>query len=394
MRLSSFWVLAITCSAALLPAQTATERGFDHFYNLEFDQAIAEFQRALQEQPDDPKRLLHVVQGLISREMLRSGALESELVSGTNPFIGRQKMVISPENDRLLQQSVARAMEICDQRLAANPDDVDALYSDGVAHALRGNYNFLVRKAWTDALKDATQARKRHARVRQLRPDMVDALMVEGLHDYVIGSLPWTYKMLGFVVGFRGDKEGGIRAIQTVAAKGNLNRTDAKLLLAVIYRRERMPQQAIPLLLELMKAYPRNYLYRLELSQMYADAGDKPKALAALAEIDLLKETNAPALRAMPAEKINYSRGNLLFWYRDYDDAIRELRKAAGKRQQLDLNTASMTFLRLGQCLDMKQDRQNALDAYRSAIDIAPDSDAARQSKQYLNTPYRRPKNT
>lgn len=375
-------------------AQTATDRGFDHFYNLEFDQAIEEFQKALQEQPDDPKRHLRVVQGLLYREMLRSGALESELVSGNNPFLSRQKMVLSAENDTRLQQAIAQALELCKQRLAANPNDVDALYADGVAHALRGNYNFLVRKAWTDALKDATAARKRHARVRELRPEVVDALMVEGLHDYVVGSLPWTYKMLGFIVGFRGDKEAGVRALQTVAAKGNLNRTDAKVLLAVVYRRERMPQQAIPLLLDLMRDYPRNYLYRFELVQMYADAGDKGKALAALAELDRLKQTGTPALRAMPGEKINFSRGNLLFWYRDYDDAIRELRKAAGKRQQLDLNTASMTFLRLGQCLDMKQNREQAVDAYRSAIEIAPDSDAARQSKQYLNSPYKRSKNS
>lgn len=393
MRLFLFWVPALLASAAWLGAQTATDRGFDHFYNLEFDQAIEEFQKALQEQPDDPKRHLRVVQGLLYREMLRSGALESELVSGNNPFLSRQKMVLSAENDTRLQQAIARALELCKQRLAANPNDVDALYADGVAHALRGNYNFLVRKAWTDALKDATAARKRHARVRELRPEMVDALMVEGLHDYVVGSLPWTYKMLGFIVGFRGDKEAGIRALQTVAAKGNLNRTDAKVLLAVVYRRERMPQQAIPLLLDLMRDYPRNYLYRFELVQMYADAGDKGKALAALAELDRLKQTGTPALRAMPGEKINFSRGNLLFWYRDYDDAIRELRKAAGKRQQLDLNTASMTFLRLGQCLDMKQNREQAVDAYRSAIEIAPDSDAARQSKQYLHSPYKRSKN-
>ncbi|MBL8215402.1 MAG: tetratricopeptide repeat protein [Bryobacterales bacterium] len=394
MRLLFFWAPALLASAVLVNAETATERGFDHFYNLEFDQAIDAFQKALEEQPEDPKRHLRVVQGLLYREMLRSGALESELVSGNNPFLSRQKMVLNADNDTRLQQAIARAMELCKQRLAANANDVDALYADGVAHALRGNYNFLVRKAWTDALKDATQARKRHARVRELRPEMVDALMVEGLHDYVVGSLPWTYKMLGFIVGFRGDKQAGIRALQTVAAKGNLNRTDAKVLLAVVYRRERMPQQAIPLLLDLMKDYPRNYLYRFELVQMYADAGDKNKALAALAELDRLKQTGTAALRAMPGEKINFSRGNLLFWYRDYDEAIRELRKAAGKRQQLDLNTASMTFLRLGQCLDMKQNREQAVDAYRSAIEIAPDSDAARQSKQYLNTPYKRAKNS
>ena len=67
-----------------------------------------------------------------------------------------------------------------------------------------------------------------------------------------------------------------------------------------------------------------------------------------------------------------------------------ELRKAAAKAKELDLNTGSMTYLRLGQCYDMKQKREDALSAYRAAISIAPDSDAARQSRQYLSSPYKR----
>ncbi len=209
--------------------------------------------------------------------------------------------------------------------LTAGRADADSLYAQGVALGLRGNYNFLVRKAWMDALKDITNSRKLHGRVTAMEPGRVDAKLVQGVHDYVVGSLPWAYKVLGFVVGFRGDREGGIRTVKEVAAKGKDNRTDAEVLLAVVYRREKKPAEAIRLLRDLIGRYPRNYLFRLEMVQMFSDSGDKDRALAELAALDELKRRNTPGLAHMPAEKVNAVRGTLLFWYRDYDVAIEQL---------------------------------------------------------------------
>ena len=83
------------------------------------------------------------------------------------------------------------------------------MYTLGVAHGLRANYNFMVRKAYMDSLKDVTAARKLHSKVVEMDPNYTDARLVEGVHDYVVGSLPFTYKMFGFLVGFHGDKDTG-----------------------------------------------------------------------------------------------------------------------------------------------------------------------------------------
>lgn len=369
-----------------------TAKGFDHFYNLEFDQAVDSFRAAVKAQPDNPTAYNHLSQAILYREMLRSGALESELVTGTNPFLRREKLKPGIEDQRLFEESIRKALALTQATLDKSPNDVAALYAQGVAYGLRGNYLFLVKKAWTDALHDATTSRKLHQRVTQQKPDFHDARLVQGVHDYVVGSLPWTYKMLGFIVGFRGDKEGGIRTLQQVAQLGYANRTDAKVLLAVAYRRERRPTDAIPLLKGILAQYPRNYLLRLEMVQMYGDAGDRQSALDTLLELEKLKRAGSAGMSAMPFEKINAARGTLLFWYRDYDRAIQELRQATAKAKELDLNTASMAWLRLGQCQDMKLDRQAALDAYRASVGLAPDSDAARQARQYVSSPYKRGK--
>jgi tetratricopeptide (TPR) repeat protein len=93
----------------------------------------------------------------------------------------------------------------------------------------------------------------------------------------------------------------------------------------------------------------------------------------------------------MPAAKIHYSRGNLLFWYREYATAIPELeRAAAADPAETGLNTVMNAWLRMGQCLDMLDRHRDALRAYRKAIDGAPDSDAAKEAVRYLSNPYRR----
>lgn len=371
-------------------AQDLTTTGFDHFYNLEFDQAVTTFQKAVQKSPNDPEPYNHLAQSLLYREMLRGGALESELVTGTNPFLRREKMKISAEDQQRFETSINKALELTTVALSRNPNDVNALYAQGVSYGLRSNYNFLVRKAWTDALKDATSSRKLHTQVTKLMPDNIDARLVQGVHDYVVGSLPWTYKMVGFLVGFRGDKDGGIKTLELVAQKGDKNKSDAKILLGVVYRRERQPAKAVALIKDLLTVYPRNYLLRFEMVQMYGDLGDKNKALDELKNIEVLKRGGTPGFSALPAEKINVSRGTLLFWYRDYDIAIDELKKATAKAKDLDLNAGASAWLRLGQCYDMKKQRNEAISAYRASVALAPDSDPAHQAKQYLSSPYKR----
>jgi tetratricopeptide (TPR) repeat protein len=375
---------------AAAPPEPPLLKGFDHFYNLEYDDAIAEFTRMIAASPTDPKPLNHLAQSILYREMFRAGALESELVSGNNHFLQGANVRPSAEIEKQFDDSINRAMSLSQTALSTNANDTQALYAQGVAYGLRANYNFLVKKAWRDSLKDATAARKLHNRISELDPTFYDARMVQGVHDYVVGSLPLTYKMLGFLVGFRGDREAGIRAVELVSTKGSLNRIDAKVLLAVVYRRERQAGKALPLLEDLVRSFPRNYLFRFEMVQMYGDLGRKDDALQTLATLEELKKANTAGFKSLPLEKIYYSRGNLLFWYRDLDQALDNLNRVTGNAKELDHNTGMNAWLRTGQIYDMKNERKKAVAAYQQAINGAPDSDAAKEARRYLSSPYRR----
>ena len=139
-----------------VPALAASGRlsvGLEHFYNLEYDEAAADFRKEAAAKPDDAAAWNHVAMSILFDEMFRFGALESELVNGTNPFLRRAKMNPSPADQQEFAAALQKAMAISQARLDKNSKDVQALYNLGVAHGLRANYNFLVRKAYMDSLR-------------------------------------------------------------------------------------------------------------------------------------------------------------------------------------------------------------------------------------------------
>jgi len=371
-------------------AEVPVSAGYDHFYNNEFDQALVVFEADLKAHPEDPQMFNHVAQGILYREMLRSGALESQLVSGNNPFLRRPKMEISDQDKQRFEYCFSQAVSISEGKLNRKPNDLDALAALSVAHGLKSNYLFLVEKSWVDSLKEATAARKANEQIRELDSKDVDAKLVYGLNEYVVGSLPFYMRALGFIGGFHGDRNDGIQQLEVVAKQGIRNRYDAQVLLAAIYRREKDPRKAIPLLKELATRFPRNYLFRLEEVQMYSEAGDEKSALAVLAEVDNLRKSGAPGYSSLNAEKLLYFRGNLLFWYNDLSGALADLRRVTQKASDLDLNTAVLAWLRLGQVEDLQGHHADAVPAYREAIRTAPKSEAAAEAKGYMGNPYRR----
>jgi tetratricopeptide (TPR) repeat protein len=384
-------LLAFAPAPLLAQAPDASvDAGFQHFYNLEYDDALAIFRAEAAKNPNSPEPLNHIAQTILYREMFRTGTLETQMVTGNNPFLRRPEMKISKADEQELLDSLSRAIMLSEARLQKNPNDTAALYAQGVSYGLRSNYHFLVHKAWIDALRDATTARKAHNRVTELDPSNFDARLMQGVYDYVIGSLPPLWKTLGFLAGYVGDRNRGIDTLRTVVEKGRSNRTDAAVILCAVLRRERRPKETVPYILDLIQKYPRNYLLRLELVQMYGEFGEKDKALAVLSQVDQLKKQRASGYERVPEETILYARGNLLFWYNDLDRALADIQAVTAKASTLDLNTGVYAWLRLGQIYDLKGNRKEAVRAYNQTMVYAPGSDAANEAQSYSLNRYKR----
>jgi tetratricopeptide (TPR) repeat protein len=386
---------AVSLSASYAPLQDPLHNpGFVYFYSNEYDPAIAYFEKQVKARPDDPDVYNHLAQALLYRAFFRSGTLGSALVSAANPFLQRPKIAMSGADKQEFSHAIAGALRLTQADLDKDPKNLRALYAAGIAHGLRANYLFLIEKAWIDSLREATAARNAHDEVLEIDPNFVDAEMIIGLNKYIVGSLPFYMRALGFIGGFHGDKEGGIRDLETVRQKGIQDRYDAGILLAAIYRREHRPQDAIPLLRAGAETFPHNYLFRIEEVEMYGDLGDKQSALRVLNELETRCSSGAPGYQTLPPEKVEYLKGNLLFWYDDLTPALESLKSVTRNPGELDEKTTVMAWLRLGQVYDLQGDREDAMNAYRSVLRLAPDSEAASAAKDYLANRYHRKKKT
>lgn len=281
-----------------------------HFYNLEFDQALAGFRAAAAKSPNSADLQNHIAQTVLYREMYRAGMLQTQLLGSSNLFLKTPKLTMDETAQQEFTGAIQRAMELEKSGLGEDRDDAATLYSAGVTYSLQGQYNF-TRKAYVDAIRDMCRARKLHARATRAAPDFVDARLTLGVYDYVVGSLPFGLKVLGFLGGFQGNRTRGIATIQRVANDGNINRIDASILLAAIYRREHRSADAVCVFRPLIAQLPRNYLLRLELAETYADLGDRSMALQVVDQVEQLWRASAPGYEKLNAELLRKVRDQI-----------------------------------------------------------------------------------
>jgi predicted Zn-dependent protease len=165
---------------------------------------------------------------------------------------------------------------------------------------LDANYLFMIDKSYLAALRAGNRARKYSDELRAIDSQYVDAYLVAGVQEYVVGSLPWAVRALVAFGGIHGNKEKGRTWVERVADDGDALQTEAKVLLALLYRRERRPLDAAKVLEELIAQFPRNYVLRLELASMYLDAEQRQKGLDALLTADRMVRNNENHYGRMP----------------------------------------------------------------------------------------------
>ncbi|MDX2270222.1 MAG: hypothetical protein NW208_19125 [Bryobacter sp.] len=237
---------------------------FHAFFNLDFDAAIAALDAETRAQPQDPNPHNHLAYALLYRTLFRAGALNTSLALSPASFLRKPKIPMDGADQGRFAAALQKAKDLSWNRLQSHPRDAQAKYTLGVAELHRANHLFLIEKQWRPALKLAGEARRLHGEAYALNAELTDALLVPGVHDYVIGSLPALLRALGFLAGFRGDKERGLRNVAQVAAKGRRARIEANVLLALMHQREKQLEQALSLMRPLARRFPANHLYQME----------------------------------------------------------------------------------------------------------------------------------
>ncbi len=285
MRIPAAGLVFFAAAAAAAPAASDRAAGHDHYFNLEYDEAVAAYERALQAEPDDPAIYNHLATAILYKELNRLGMLETSAFKGDNRFLQRKKPKPDPGVKDKIFGYLERGRLLAAGRLEEAPDDRAALFVISHNYALRANYQFMVDKAYFRALRNGRRAKKFSNSLRKYHPQFVDADLVSGVQEYVVGSLPWAVRAVVAIGGVRGNKARGEAMVARVAREGNHARDEARTLMALVHRREGRPLEAAKMLDSLLRDYPRNYVLQLEMAAMYLDAGNERRALEIFKEV-------------------------------------------------------------------------------------------------------------
>ncbi len=274
--------------------------GRDHYFNLEYNEAVAAYERVLQAEPDDPTIYNHLATAILYKELNRLGMLETSAFKGDNRFLERKRPKPDPSVKDKIFGYLDRGRLLAGKRLKTDPADRSALFALSHNYALRANYRFMVDKAYFQALRNGRRARKFSNSLRKHHPEFVDADLVSGVQEYVIGSLPWPVRAVIAIGGARGNKVRGEAMLARVAREGSRVRDEARSLMALVHRREGRPLEAASMLASLLRDYPRNYVLQLEMAAMYLDAGDEAQALVVFKDVQRKYEADEQRFARMP----------------------------------------------------------------------------------------------
>ena len=278
----------------------------DHFFNLEHDEAIRGYYAAMEASNPSANIWNRIATAILYQELHRLGLLDTSAFKSDDEFLRREK----PKPDRGVKErfvgAAAEARRLAEARLSQAPSDTQSLFAMSHNYALVGNYAFMVDKAYISALQAGIRARRHSDRLREIDPEFVDAYLVAGAQEYVVGGLPWALRAVVALGGIRGNKDKGREWVEYVAEKGELLNVEARMLLALLYRREHRPMESAQLLEGLVQQFPRNYVLRLELASMYLDANETQRGLDNLLTAERMVRTNEHRYARMP-EKLRHA---------------------------------------------------------------------------------------
>ena len=368
------------------PDDKTTRQGFEKFYNMDYDRAIALFQQERERFPDDPFVVNHLLAAVLAKELNREGQLDATLYMG-NKFLDLKAPPVDPEVKKQISELSQRSLALANQQLAKNPNDVGALFSRAVARGLATVYSAVIEKRWLGAMREGLGAYHDDQHVLKLDSSYDDAKLVVGTFQYIVGSLNWWEKSLAFVASMRGSKSKGLTLLRQAAAGGGEESIDASSILALFLAREKQYNEAISLLRRDYTNFPHNFIFGLAVADLLNASGEQDEAIDAYRK--LLALGRAGFFPDARVERAAYSLGQVLLRKKSYVAAADAFEEAI-HYPRANAGVVAPAALEAGEVYDLLSEREKAVASYNRAVAIAPpSSDTSRVAARYLKRPYR-----
>jgi hypothetical protein len=360
---------------------------YERFYNLDYPSAVADFQKFHAAHPGDPQATAYLLNVLIFQELYRLDLLDTTFYANDGFLTGRHATDEDPGKRDQIFALADEAVREADWRLSKNPNDIDALFARAWVRSLRCAYVAMVERAFGTGFRLATKAKDDAAHALQIDPDYADAKMIVGVYEYVVGALPWPFKLMIGFAGITGSKSTGLAMLEDAGKRGVITSVESRTVIALFLRRESRYKEAIQVVRELKGEYPHDFLFCLEEANLQKDAGEGMVAVDSYRE--LVGDAAKPGYFASSKlELADFGLGDALRGQRYYDEAAQAYEQAAwtnGVGSELKIRS----LLDAGECHDVSGQRTVATRDYQAAVDAGPNTSRAGEAKKYLHSPYR-----
>lgn len=369
-----------------LNRQPEVRDAFQHFYSMDYDAAIARFERIHSEHAGDPMATDYLLDAVLFRELNRLDLLDTTFYANDGFLTGKHTVTEDPATRDRIKALTDEAVNEASAELKTNPNDVNALFARGWAKSLEATYLGMVERAFGAGLKQAFGARSDCDRALQLDPRYVDAKLVSGVYQYVVGALPFAFKILIGFVGIHGSKIEGMALLRDDGAHGVITSVEARTAMMLFLRREAKYGEAVGLARSMAAEYPHNYLFRLEEANLEKDGGEGMKAVGTYER--LIAMAKQPGFfYSAHLELAYFGMGDSLRGQRRYAEAVQAYEQGA-LQPSTSPELKRRCLLEAGESYDLMGDHAKANQEYQQVLNAGSDTVQGELARKYMRSAY------
>ncbi|MCA9772975.1 MAG: hypothetical protein KC466_11250 [Myxococcales bacterium] len=298
-----------------------------------------------------------------------------------------------PKDGAVVAKALERTVALAEARVDANPRDAEAetywggaLLALGVQQAREGE--------WFAGLRTVSRAVGHLERAREIDPDDVEVYYPLGLYKYYASLLPSAVKWLDWLPWIpKGDRDEGLRMLETCRERCTVNRLGADVGLVFIYAafEKDRADEALVRLRDLRARYPRNAVLQLLEGVLlhHLERWDEVVALTEDAEERVREGTPTYDPKIATLAVLGRAQAYLTMGYLDRaDETLTGVRS-----EQLTTPPGAYAWSRMirANLLDARGERARAVAIYREIEDLEKPRRVERlaeKAEEYLDAPF------
>ena len=364
------------------------DRSTNALYNLDFSTAERGYETLTHDYPENPDYWNALASAVWLKITFDQQKLNIESFAGSSLGTKDSRDTVNPVDEKRLRDTLAIAIQKADVILSKNPNDIPALYAKGISNGTLASFEATAKRSYVAAHSKAKIARDLHDQVLKLDPSFDDARMAIGAYDYVVGVIPGFVRFLLSPFGVRSaGKDIGIQELETAAAKGKKASTDAKMILTVVYTREKQYDKALELVQELHTRYPGNFLMELAEGSVYGKMQKYADAERVYQDVLSQIRVKKNGYERLRQARVLYALGTNGVDGQQFDKAIDAFRQVISSNDGTP-NEKGRSYLWLGKLFDSMKDRGKALEQYDALLALNCSADLKAEAQRYKRRPY------